>query len=161
MKPILDACCGGKMFWFDKKDCRIISMDIRTNPAEVLSNRSLFEVAPDIVADFRAIPFPDCSFSLVLFDPPHLRCGRKSFLFKKYGTLEKNWKDSLSKGFSECFRVLKSNGTLIFKWCDSFKKLSEILELTEEKPVITHKTKSNSGKAFTYFVVFLKGGEEC
>lgn len=159
-KQILDACCGGKMFWFDKKDSRILSMDIRTNPAEVLSNRSLFEVVPDIVADFRKMPFPNDSFSLVLFDPPHLRCGRKSFLFKKYGTLNSDWKDTLRKGFSECFRVLRPNGTLIFKWCDSFKKLSEILELTEQKPVITHKTKSNSGKAFTYFVVFMKGGEK-
>lgn len=160
MKPILDACCGGKMFWVDKKDKRILSMDIRVNPPEKLSNGSLFAVTPDIVADFRDIPFPDSSFSMVIFDPPHLRCGRRSFLFKKYGTLEKDWKDTLTKGFSECFRVLKPNGTLIFKWSDNFKKLSEILELTEEKPVITHKTKSNSGTAFTYFVVFLKEGEE-
>ena len=24
MKPILDACCGGKMFYFDKSDGRVL-----------------------------------------------------------------------------------------------------------------------------------------
>ncbi len=24
MKPILDACCGGKMFYFDKNDPRVL-----------------------------------------------------------------------------------------------------------------------------------------
>lgn len=29
MKPILDACCGGKMFYFDKSDGRVLFQDIR------------------------------------------------------------------------------------------------------------------------------------
>ena len=29
MKPILDACCGGKMFYFDKSDKRVLFQDIR------------------------------------------------------------------------------------------------------------------------------------
>lgn len=29
MKPILDACCGGKMFYFDKNDPRVLFQDIR------------------------------------------------------------------------------------------------------------------------------------
>ena len=28
-KPILDACCGGKMFYFDKNDPRVLFQDIR------------------------------------------------------------------------------------------------------------------------------------
>lgn len=28
-KPILDACCGGKMFYFDKHDDRVLFQDIR------------------------------------------------------------------------------------------------------------------------------------
>lgn len=28
-KPILDACCGGKMFYFDKHDPRVLFQDIR------------------------------------------------------------------------------------------------------------------------------------
>ncbi len=27
--PILDACCGGKMFYFDKNDPRVLFQDIR------------------------------------------------------------------------------------------------------------------------------------
>lgn len=29
VKPILDACCGGKMFYFDKNDERVLFQDIR------------------------------------------------------------------------------------------------------------------------------------
>lgn len=29
MKPILDACCGAKMFYFDKSDERVLFQDIR------------------------------------------------------------------------------------------------------------------------------------
>ena len=28
MKPILDACCGGKMFYFDKSDDRVLFQDL-------------------------------------------------------------------------------------------------------------------------------------
>ena len=31
------------------------------------------KVDPDIVGDFRAMPFDDESFRLVVLDPPHLR----------------------------------------------------------------------------------------
>ncbi len=155
-RPILDACCGGRMWWFDKNDDRILSMDIRRVPPERLSNRAVFEVSPDVFADFRAMPFPDGSFEMVLFDPPHLRCGRSSFLFKKYGTVEKDWAETLRKGFAECFRVLKPRGTLIFKWSSGFKDLPTVLALTDERPVIIHQSKSNKGTATTSFAVFLK-----
>lgn len=29
LPPVLDACCGGRMFWFDQKDPRALFMDIR------------------------------------------------------------------------------------------------------------------------------------
>lgn len=29
-------------------------------------------VGPDVVGDFRALPFPDASFDVLVFDPPHL-----------------------------------------------------------------------------------------
>ena len=72
-------------------------------------------------------------------------------MFKKYGKLSKDWKSDLAQGFNECFRVLKTGGTLIFKWSEVDVKLSEILRLTPQKPVIMHK------KQKTHFVVFLKG----
>ena len=92
-------------------------MDIREEIAELCDGRTL-EVTPDIVADFRDMPFLDESFYLVVFDPPHLiRAGDSSWLAQKYGVLDENlWSFDIRQGFDECMRVLKTNGTLIFKW---------------------------------------------
>lgn len=43
-----------------------------------------------------------------------------------------------------------------FKWCDSFRSIDAVLDLSPEKPVISHKTISRSGSKYTYFVVFIK-----
>lgn len=157
-KPILDVCCGGKMFYADKKDPRVLFCDKRTFPKTKMSNGAYFEVSPDMITDSTCLPFDNDSFSLVIFDPPHLFCGQKSFLYTKYGTLERGekWQEDLRQGFSECFRVLRPGGTLVFKWCDIAIPLKELLTLTPEKPVITHTARSNSGKAKTYFCVFIK-----
>lgn len=156
-RPILDVCCGGRMMYFDKNDPRVIGQDIRVVPRrKIESNGSYFEVRPDVVGDFRNMSFPDNSFSLVVFDPPHLRCGETSFMFYKYGSLGAQWEDDLRNGFTECFRVLKPNGTLIFKWCDSYKSLSSVIALAPYKPVLSHRTVSRSGSKYTYFVVFVK-----
>ena len=111
---------------------------------------------PDTVRlDFTALPFADDSFNLVVFDPPHLvRAGKKSWLAKKYGRLTQDWRDDLSKGFAECFRVLKPNGVLIFKWNEDQIKVPEILELTPEKPLFGHPT-GRHGR--THWFTFLKG----
>ena len=155
--PILDACCGGRMFYFDKHDPRVLGQDIRIVPRhKIASNGSYFEVRPDVVGDFRNMNFPDEAFSMVVFDPPHLRCGETSFMYYKYGTLHKTWEDDLRRGFAECFRVLKPNGTLVLKWCDSYKSLDVVLSFTPHKPVLSHCTPSRSGSKHTYFVVFIK-----
>lgn len=40
MKPILDACCGARMFYFDKEDKRIVFQDIRElSVSDIFSNR--------------------------------------------------------------------------------------------------------------------------
>lgn len=43
MKPILDACCGGKMFYFDKNDDRVLFQDIRDIETTLCDGRH-FEV---------------------------------------------------------------------------------------------------------------------
>ena len=51
---------------------------------EILCDGRILKVKPDIVADFKNIPFEDNSFSLVIFDPPHLlKVGVNSWLCKK------------------------------------------------------------------------------
>ena len=68
---ILDACCGGRMFYFDKDDPRVLFQDIRNEQMTLCDGRS-FEVKPDIMGDFTSMQFADGHFSLVVFDPPHL-----------------------------------------------------------------------------------------
>jgi SAM-dependent methyltransferase len=90
----------------------------------------VLRIEPDQVLDFRALPFPDGTFKLVAFDPPHLvRAGPKSWLAAKYGKLSADWRDDLRQGFAECFRVLATDGVLVFKWNETQVKLSEVLPL--------------------------------
>jgi len=44
-KPILDACCGGKMFYFDKNDPRVLFQDIREVETTLCDGR-VFSVKP-------------------------------------------------------------------------------------------------------------------
>ncbi|MEB6612109.1 class I SAM-dependent methyltransferase [Staphylococcus pasteuri] len=147
---ILDACCGSKMFWFDKENKDVTFMDIRELDTELSDGRKLV-VKPDIMADFRNMPFEDNSFHLVVFDPPHLKTGGdKSWLVQKYGRLNENWPDDIKQGFNECMRVLKPNGTLIFKWNEEQIKLGQILKCFNQAPLFGNK------RAKTHWLVFMK-----
>lgn len=150
MKKILDVCCGSKMFWFDKNNKDVVFMDNRELDCNLCDGRSL-KVAPDIIGDFRKIPFEDKSFKLVVFDPPHLiKAGEKSWLALKYGKLNEAWKEDLLKGFLECMRVLEDNGILIFKWNEEQIKLKQILDLFPINPLFGNK------RAKTHWIVFMK-----
>lgn len=154
-KPILDACCGPKMFWFDKKNPNVLFQDIRKEPAGYIKERPWCEVSPDIIQDFRNMPYSDKSFKHVVFDPPHLlHVGESGWQFKKYGKLDKNtWRKDLEKGFNECWRVLDDFGTLVFKWNEESISVNEVLRLFPEKPLYGHPT-ARSGK--TKWCVFMK-----
>ncbi len=100
-QTILDMCCGSRMFWFDKQDERAVFSDIRAEQHKLCDGRSLV-ISPDIIADFRALPFADASFPIVVFDPPHLeRVGENARMGKKYGRLNKD------TGAMTCVRVSK------------------------------------------------------
>jgi hypothetical protein len=157
-KIILDVCCGGRMFWFDKNHPASLYVDIRgpeTFQTGLAKNKRTRHILPDKIMDFRKLDIPDECFSLVIFDPPHLKTlGENSYTAKVYGRLNPfTWRDDIRAGFSECFRVLKQNGVLIFKWCEYEIPLREILKLTDVKPLFGHP----SGKAQkTHWVTFMK-----
>lgn len=150
---ILDVCCGSRMFWFDKENPDVIFGDIREESHILCDGRDL-HIKPTMRLDFTDLPFDDGEFKLIVFDPPHLeKLGEKSWMFKKYGRLSKTWKDDLSKGFKECFRVLEGGGVLVFKWNQIQIKTKEILALTDVAPLFGHP----SGKrADTHWICFIK-----
>ena len=154
-KEILDACCGGKMFWYDKDNDDALFMDIREVDDMTLCGGRTFRVKPDVVADFRDMPFENDKFRLVIFDPPHLKqAGEGSYMALKYGKLDTdNWQDDLRRGFAECWRVLKPGGTLIFKWSEAQIPKSEVAKLYPSKPVIGNRRDK------THWVVFYKSEE--
>lgn len=158
LPPILDACCGPRMMWFDSADRRALFIDKRQEIVERNwsggEGRKPAVVAPDIVADFTSMPFPDESFHLVVFDPPHVglsRAGTNGKFRKLYGVLPADWREVLRAGFAECFRVLMPNGVLVFKWAENSVKLRAVLELTPHRPLFGHRTVKT-----THWVAFMK-----
>lgn len=153
MRRVLDACCGSRMFWFDKINEDVVFADIR-NENHILCDGRKLEISPDIQMDFRDMPFDSESFNLVVFDPPHLKnLGVNSWMAKKYGVLSKTWEEDISKGFNECMRVLSPNGILIFKWNEDQIKVSQLLKLFSVQPLFGHKSRKNSE---TIWMCFMK-----
>jgi hypothetical protein len=153
-KMILDACCGSRMFWFDRENPNVLFADIRREEHTLCDGRAL-KVNPNIISDFRSMPFPDNHFKLVVFDPPHMKTlGANSWMAKKYGRLNKHsWQEDIKKGFDECMRVLCMHGTLIFKWSESEVKLSELLRVINTPPLFGHTTGRQSK---TIWMCFMK-----
>ena len=149
-KFILDACCGSRMFWFNKAHPNAVYMDNRELD-ETLSDGRRIIVKPDVIGDFRHMPFPDASFRLVVFDPPHLRTrGPKSNMCKYYGELHAGWQEDLHAGFLECFRVLIPGGILVFKWNEEQIKIIDVVRLAPEQPLFGQR------KGKTHWLVFMK-----
>ena len=152
--PVLDACCGPRMMWFDRADIRAVFVDRREEEHTLSCGRHL-EVKPDLRADFTDLPFPDNTFALVVLDPPHIT-GKEWWtgdINRKYGVLIPGWEDMLRQGFAECFRVLRPEGVLVFKWAESSVTVGDILKLTPQRPLFGHR----SGKASkTHWIAFLK-----
>ena len=157
---VLDPCCGSRMMWFDKNNPEAVFGDKRKE-IHLLKDRKYLrklEINPDVVMDFTNIPFPDNTFAVVVFDPPHLqRAGEKSWLAKKYGVLGNEWREDFRKGFAECFRVLRPDGILIFKWSENQIPVKEILALTNVEPLIGHVSmKHKQNQTQTHWITFLK-----
>lgn len=147
---ILDACCGSRLFWFDKNEEHTTFMDVRQEKFEMHGKK--INVNPDVIGDFRDMPFEDNTFNLVVFDPPHLKyVGQNSIMKAQYGQLDKeNWKEDISKGFEECMRVLKVGGTLVFKWSDCQINVKEVLSAIPFKPLFGQQ------RGTTHWMTFVK-----
>jgi SAM-dependent methyltransferase len=164
--PILDVCCGGRMMWFDKQHELALYQDKRSETVEWEGYDSIpgtdrkrhrqrsLEIKPDVIGDFTEMQYPDDTFSLVVFDPPHFdSLGENSRTAKLYGRLFGNWESDLAAGFAECFRVLKPCGVLVFKWNSNDIEVSRVLALSPVGPLFGHTTGRQSK---THWVTFMK-----
>lgn len=159
-KPVLDATCGSRMIWFDKSDNRALFVDRREEFATSIwksgngKGERVLDVHPDVIADFTDLPFEDNTFWHVVFDPPHLRkLGATSWMAKKYGKLNDDWRQVIHDGFAECMRVLKPNGTLIFKWCEFEIPTRQVIDAIGCKPLYGCRS-GKQGK--THWMAFIK-----
>jgi len=152
-KLILDACCGSRMFWFNKTNPDVLFADIRTESHILCDGRSL-SIQPDIEIDFTNMPFEDNTFKMVVFDPPHLKdLGYNTWMAQKYGKLLPGWETDLRAGISECIRVLQPYGTLIFKWNEAQITLNQVLKAIDKTPLFGHVT-GKHGR--TIWMAFMK-----
>ena len=160
MAKVLDPCCGSKMFWFNHNNPSAVFCDIRSIDHEKIwesrdgKQKRFLTVSPDYICDVRTLPFEDESFWHVVFDPPHLTSiGETAWMAKKYGRLDGDWKNFIHDGFEECWRVLKPNGTLIFKWSEVDIKVKDVLSVIPHEPLYGHR----SGKHMTtHWMAFIK-----
>ena len=148
------------MFWFNPNNPEVIYCDNRQLETQAIWKSSkgnavrYCTVKPDVLADFRELPFPNESFWHVVYDPPHLRkCGENAWMAKKYGKLPKDWKPLIHDGFQECWRVLKTNGTLIFKWNEYQIPVREVIAAIGVQPLYGHKSGRQSK---THWMAFVK-----
>lgn len=135
LRPVLDVCCGGRLFYYEP-DARIVTfMDKRRGEFKVGEGREI-KVFPDMLGDFTRLPWVDggkfFGFSLVVFDPPHLiKAGPKSFMRAKYG-------------------VMRQNGVLVFKWSTVDIPMEEVLRCSPYKPLLGDK------RGHTRWIIFIK-----
>ena len=159
-KKILDVTCGNRTIWFQKNEPHTIYCDKRRERFEgwygnkEKKNHNTLVIEPDIQCDFTALPFEDNSFSLVVCDPPHLKnLAESSWMRKEYGSLTEDWQQMLHDGFTECMRVLKPDGVLIFKWSDVSISTREVINAIGQEPLFGHR----SGKKMnTHWMCFMK-----
>ena len=159
---ILDACCGGRMMWFNRAHEEVVYGDVRCERHELRGKggERVVEVKPQVRFDFRSLPFADGLFNLVVFDPPHVRrrWAGSGFIAAHYGSLGDRWRYDLRKGFTECWRVLKGQGVLVFKWSEPEIKLAEVLALFPERPLFGNRGVDRHGG--THWMLFMKGDGE-
>jgi hypothetical protein len=160
-KRILDATCGGRTIWTpenkDREDTLYIDERKKEDGFAGQEGRN-YGIHPDELADFTDLDYPDESFKLVVFDPPHvIKEGGEpaGYVEKNYGVLdEENWKETIAEGFRELWRVLESEGVLVFKFADNDAYWSHVTELFPVEPLFGTTTKQRSNMETRWFVFF-------
>lgn len=116
---IADLSAGNRAIWFDKKHPDATFVDIRP------------EVAPDIVADSRALPATvGDGYDLIVFDPPHKNNGPHFGMARSYGCFDHAAiRSTISGTAREAHRITRNDALMAFKWNDHGLKLATVLDL--------------------------------
>lgn len=154
-KIILDATAGYRMMWYNKNHPNVLYIDQRA------------ECEPDQVTEWRNLPYPDESFRMVVFDPPHIlqeKVHGNGVMINSYGYLRaETWQKDFKDAFTEFWRVLKPEGFLLFKWANTHIQSNEILKLAPCEPLFYNvikveadKTKAGMKHIKTLWFCFMK-----
>ena len=79
-----------------------------------------------------------------------IRAGKTSWLNIKYGKLPEEWESWMAKAFAECFRVLKTDGILVFKWNSTQIPFAKVIKLSPYRPIL------GDQRASTRWTIFVK-----
>lgn len=162
-KNILDATCGGRTIWYGENKERDDTLYIdkrEKEPGFLPQDGRTYSIEPDEIQDFRDLPYPDESFDLIVFDPPHKKLGNgmeslDGIMNKAYGALHaETWQEDLQAGFDELFRVLRSGGTLVFKFASSDIPFDEVLSLAPQEPLFGTTTNNRKTTKTRWFVFY-------
>ena len=161
---ILDATAGSRGIWYQKNLPFVIFMDKRKGKFVSYfspKRKRYYDVNPDVVATWDNMPFEKETFDMVLFDPPHIvknPSDKKCRMEIQYSSLDKStWKQTLKIAFKELFKVLKPEGFLILKWCETDIKIMEVIKLSPYKPMFSNMSlEHNPCSRDNYMVVFCK-----
>lgn len=162
---ILDATTSNKSMWYQKDNPFTVFMDMRKGifspqtpnmKTATIKKCGVYKVFPDIQARWQHLPFKDECFDMIVFDPPHIS-GSSAGISQRYGFLTKTWKYDMSEGLKELFRVLKNEGSFIFKWNEREIQIKEVLNIFPYNPMFGTRT-GTSNK--THWIVFIKHRHE-
>ena len=124
---VLDPCCSSRSMWFpsNKENPYVLYMDRRIEKkGQTTSKNGIWPIElqkgwncdPDMIGDYRNLPFDDETFYHIVWDPPHLIRNTSGIISMKYGHLGEEWSKDLAEAFNELWRVLRLWGTMVLKW---------------------------------------------
>lgn len=160
---ILDSTASSRSIWYQKNNPFTVFMDKRKGKEYACSENiskekhRIIRIFPDVQAQWQNIPFKNNSFDMVIWDPPHLfrnKDANLSLMSKRYGVFYNDeWKLIIETSVIELFRVLKTQGIFILKWCEVDKDVNEILKLMPYDPMFGTRTGQRNN---TYWICFIK-----
>lgn len=152
---------GGLHEQFDFDE--LVFMDIRHGPFSTGKRRGkpeIIEIDPDKLGCITKIPWPDNTFSMVLFDPPHDKWGKSSFMRVLYGSWNNEmFVHKVGPANQEFYRVLKPGGFLFVKIQDNKQRDKQLVELLSNFKLLLkiHQAPlSGRTKNKTYWMLFVR-----